>query len=250
MNLTKSAVKSQKSEDEKKAGIDSGAKIAGSGTRKEIMQRLQNHYGSPECSLDYNEPWQLLFATILSAQCTDARVNMITEKLYKKYPKLEDVAAASVEEFEQDIKSAGFYHMKAVHIIECANQLIREYKGELPSDIDELTSLSGVGRKTANVVRTHIFHIPSVVVDTHVKRISGRLGFTNETEPEKIEQDLMKRVPKAQWSDINLQFITLGREICKSQHPACEMCFLADICRYKKAEDKGKEKQSKKKNNA
>ena len=198
---------------------------------KEILERLEKEYGrNIDATLDYSSPYELLFATILSAQCTDERVNIVTKELYKKYRSLDDFACADLGEFETAIKSCGFYHMKAVHIIDCAKTLLREFDGELPSSIDELTSLPGVGRKTANVVRTHIFHEPSIVVDTHVKRISGRLAITKETDPVKIEFDLMKKIPKAYWSDINLQFITLGRTICSSRKPKCNECFLRDLC--------------------
>ena len=198
---------------------------------KEILERLADKYGKNiAATLDYEKPYELLFATILSAQCTDERVNMVTKNLYKKYKKLEDFASADISELEQAIKSCGFFHMKAVHIKECADILVKKYNGELPSDIKALTTLPGVGRKTANVVRTHIFHEPSIVVDTHVKRISGRLGMTKESDPVKIEFDLMKKIPKNYWSDINLQLITLGRTICSSRSPKCSGCFLSDLC--------------------
>lgn len=199
--------------------------------QKEILDRLADKYGlEPQVTLDYKSPYQLLIATILSAQCTDDRVNIVTKDLFQKYTSIEDFASAELAELEQDIKPCGFYHAKAVHIIECAQKLIRDFGGEVPSSIEELTSLSGVGRKTANVVRTHIFHEPSIVVDTHVKRISARLGFTKETDPVKIEFDLMKKLPKERWSALNLQLIYHGRAICTSRSPKCEECFLKDLC--------------------
>lgn len=199
--------------------------------KKEILRELDVHYPDIGCTLDYETPWQLLVATILSAQCTDARVNIITKDLFAKYQTPESIAMADISEFEQDIKSAGFYHNKAKNIIAAMRVLHFELKDEMPSGLKELTSLPGVGRKTANVIRSHIFNEPSIVVDTHVKRISNRLGFTKETDPEKVELDLMKKLPKEHWIRWNLQLITLGREICRAQRPACEICFLKDYCK-------------------
>ena len=198
---------------------------------KEILELTDRHYGTDiHCFLHYGKPYELLFSTIMSAQCTDARVNEVTKELFVKYPSLENFANADLKELENDIHSVGFFHMKAVHIIECAKALIDRFGGEVPRDIDDLTSLPGVGRKTANVVRTHVFEEPSVVVDTHVKRVSGKLGLTRETDPVKIEFDLMKKIPKDHWSLINLHFITLGRELCIARRPKCDVCFLKDVC--------------------
>ena len=183
-------------------------------TKKEraagVCEKLNEEYGTDlRCYLEYDheKPWQLLFATILSAQCTDERVNIVTKDLYKKYPELSDIAGADLKEFEKDIFSIGFYHNKAKNIIACANVLLEDFDGEVPSDIDELTSLPGVGRKTANVIRGNIFNIQSIVVDTHVKRVSKLLGLTNEDDPEKVERDLMKILPKEQWILYNFQVI-------------------------------------------
>ncbi len=196
-----------------------------------IIERLNKEYGLfTEPTLDYEKPHELLIATMLSAQCTDERVNMVTKDLFKKYTSVKDFADADLSELEQDIHSVGFYHAKATHIIEACKRLHEEFDDEVPSDIEDLTSLSGVGRKTANVVRTHIFHIPSIVVDTHVKRISNKLGLTKEQDPVKIEFDLMKKLPESQWSAINLQLITLGRTICTARSPKCSECFLSDLC--------------------
>lgn len=198
---------------------------------KKIIERLNEHYGvDAEPTLDYGEPHELLIATILSAQCTDERVNLITKDLFKKYPDVDSFADADLKELEKDIHSAGFFHSKALHIIGACRMIRDEYGGEVPSDIEELTRLPGVGRKTANVVRTHVFHIPSVVVDTHVKRISRKLGLTKESDPVKIEMDLMKKLPRESWSAINLQLITLGRTICTARKPDCPNCFLKDLC--------------------
>ena len=164
---------------------------------KEILARLDKEYGREYvCYLNHETPWQLLIAVILSAQCTDARVNIVTKDLFQKYDSLEKFANANLEELEQDIKSTGFYHNKAKNIIACAKRLIYEFGGEVPSSLEDLTSLAGVGRKTANVIRGNIYNEPSIVVDTHVKRISKRLGFTKETDPEKIEYELMEVLPK------------------------------------------------------
>lgn len=203
---------------------------------KEILRRLDEAYGTDYiCYLNHETPWQLLIAVILSAQCTDARVNIVTEGLFKKYDSLEKFADADLAELEQDIKSTGFYHNKAKNIIACAKSLVYDYQGEVPRTLEELTGLAGVGRKTANVIRGNVYHEPSIVVDTHVKRISKRLGFTKETDPEKIEYELMKVLPKDHWILYNIQIITFGRKICFARSPKCEECFLQDLC---KAEDK------------
>lgn len=196
-----------------------------------VMELLDKEYGTDfRCYLHYETPWQLLIATILSAQCTDARVNLVTKELFIKYPTLEAFAGADLNELEQDIKSTGFYHNKAKNIIACAKRLTEVYGGEVPSQIEELTSLAGVGRKTANVIRGNIFHEPSIVVDTHVKRISKKLRFTSEDDPEKIEYELMKVLPKDHWILYNIQIITLGRTICTARKPKCEACFLKKEC--------------------
>ena len=198
----------------------------------EIIEIFRKMYSDDvRCYLDHSDAWQLLVATILSAQCTDARVNIITKDLFVKYKTIEDYANADLSEMEQDIHQAGFYHNKAKNIIACAKMLITEYEGKVPSDIDELTKLPGVGRKTANVIRGNVYGIDSIVVDTHVKRISGRLGLTKETDPEKIEYDLMKVIPKEYWILINIWFITFGRQCCKAQSPKCQECQLVKYCR-------------------
>ncbi len=199
---------------------------------KNVLELMDEHYGTGIiCFLHYEKPYELLFSTIMSAQCTDERVNAVAGELYRKYTSLEDFAKVSQKALEKDIHSVGFYHTKAAHIIECAAMLLSRFDGEVPSDIESLTSLPGVGRKTANVIRTHVFNEPSIVVDTHVKRISNRLGLTRETDPVKIEFDLMKKVPKDHWSLINQHFITFGREICKARGPKCSECFMNSVCR-------------------
>lgn len=198
----------------------------------EILKRLDEAYGTEYvCYLNHETPWQLLIAVILSAQCTDARVNIVTKDLFQKYPSLEAFANTDLKELEQDIHSTGFYHNKAKNIISCARTLVEKYDGEVPRELEELTALAGVGRKTANVIRGNIYHEPSVVVDTHVKRISKKLGFTKEDDPVKIEYDLMKVLPKDHWILYNIQIITLGRSICTARNPKCTECFLSDLCK-------------------
>ena len=196
-----------------------------------ILQKLDREYGTDlRCYLNHKTDYELLFAVIMSAQCTDARVNIVTETLFQKYPTLEAFARADLAELEEDIHSTGFYHNKARHIIECANQLLERHGGRVPSTIKELTALSGVGRKTANVIRGNIFGQPSVVVDTHVKRIAGKLGLTEETDPVRVEFDLMRVLPEDHWILCNLDLITLGRTICEARRPKCGECFLKDLC--------------------
>ena len=198
----------------------------------EILKRLDEAYGTEYvCYLNHETPWQLMIAVNLSAQCTDARVNIVTKDLFQKYPSLEAFANADLKELEQDIHSTGFYHNKAKNIISCARTLVEKYDGEVPRELEELTALAGVGRKTANVIRGNIYHEPSVVVDTHVKRISKKLGFTKEDDPVKIEYDLMKVLPKDHWILYNIQIITLGRSICTARNPKCTECFLSDLCK-------------------
>ena len=198
---------------------------------KKILDLLDKEYTTEyRCYLEHENAWQLLIATILSAQCTDARVNIVTKDLFQKYPSLEAFANADLSELEQDIHSTGFYHNKAKNIIACARRILTEYDGEVPSKLEDLTSLAGVGRKTANVIRGNIFHEPSIVVDTHVKRISKKLGFTTEDDPVKIEFDLMEVLPKDHWILYNIHIITLGRTICTARTPKCEACFLREHC--------------------
>ena len=199
---------------------------------RQILDILDEQYGTEyRCYLNYETPWQLLIATMLSAQCTDSRVNIVTESLFKKYPSASAFASADLKELEQDIKPTGFYHNKAKNIISCMKDIMDKYGGEVPKSLEELTSLAGVGRKTANVIRGNIYHEPSVVVDTHVKRISNRLGLTKNQDPEKIEQDLMKELPKDHWILYNIQIITFGRTICTARSPRCEECFLQKYCK-------------------
>ena len=197
----------------------------------EILKRLDEQYGTDlQAHLCYENAFQLLIATILSAQCTDARVNLVTPALFARFPDAKAFANAKQKDVEEMIRSTGFYHNKAKNIIACCRKLVAEYGGEVPREIDDLTSLPGVGRKTANVIRGNIFKEPSVVVDTHVGRISKRLGLTKQTDPVKVEYDLMRVLPKENWIRYNIQIIILGREICKARGPVCRACYLSDLC--------------------
>ena len=198
---------------------------------KTITAILDDLYGTEKkVYLDHNTPWQLLIATILSAQCTDARVNIVTKDLYRKYPTLEAFANADVKEMEQDIRSIGFYHSKAKNIIACARRLVDDFGGEVPRSLEDLVTLPGVGRKTANVIRGNIYGDASIVVDTHVKRISKRLGLTEKTDPTDVEYDLMEALPQDHWIIYNLQIITHGRKICTARSPKCGECALHEVC--------------------
>lgn len=204
-----------------------------------IISELNRVYGTEgRCFLNYETPWQLLIATILSAQCTDDRVNQVTATLFIKYARLEDFAAADQKELEKDIHSTGFYKNKAKNIIACARRILNDFNGVVPRNIDDLVSLAGVGRKTANVIRGNIYKDPSIVVDTHVKRVSKRLGLTGEEDPVKIEFDLMKKLPEEQWIPYNRQIITHGRSICTARNPKCGQCFLSEFCTYGKSNKK------------
>ncbi len=203
---------------------------------REILALLDEAYGRELiCYLNHRNAQELLFATILSAQCTDERVNLVTKELFEKYPTVEAFAHADQRELEEQIRPVGFFRSKAKNIIACARQLLEKHDGKVPESLEELTSLAGVGRKTANVIRGNIFHEPSVVVDTHVKRISKRLGLTKEEDPVKVEMELMKELPKEHWILYNIQIITFGRQICFARKPKCQECFLTKYCReYKK----------------
>ncbi len=198
-----------------------------------ILELLDQHYTTDlKCYLNHETPWQLLIATMMSAQCTDERVNLVTKNLFVKYETLEAFANADINELEKDIHSTGFYHNKAKNIIACTRALIADYGGEVPRDIESLTKLAGVGRKTANVIRGNIYQEPSIVVDTHVKRISNKLGFVKEEDPEKIEYELMELLPRDHWILYNIQIITHGRSLCTARSPKCCECFLYDLCKW------------------
>lgn len=198
---------------------------------EKILSLLDEHYGTEKiCYLNHESPWQLLIAVILSAQCTDARVNIVTGPLFERYPDAAALAGADIGEVEELIHSVGFYKNKARNIVLASRKIVREFGGEVPETLEELTSLAGVGRKTANVILGNIYDEPSVVVDTHVKRISKKLGFTKETDPEKVEYALMRVLPRDHWIMYNIQIITLGRQICTARNPKCGECFLREYC--------------------
>ncbi len=197
----------------------------------EILNRLDEHYPqNDKCYLNYETPHQLLVATIMSAQCTDDRVNIVTASLFKKYISISDFANADLTELANDIKSTGFFNNKAKNIILAMQKLESDFGGVMPQTVEELTSLAGVGRKTANVIRSHIYSLPSIVVDTHVKRVSFRLGLTKNTDPDKIEFDLMGILPTEHWIRYNTQIIAHGRAICTARSPKCGECFLRSVC--------------------
>lgn len=198
---------------------------------RRVLELLDREYTTEyRCFLNHENAWQLLFATILSAQCTDARVNIVTAELFKKYDSVAAFANADLKELEEDIRPTGFYHNKAKNIIGCAKMLAEKYGGNVPDSLEALTELPGVGRKTANVIRGNIYHQPSIVVDTHVKRISGKLGFTKSDDPEKIEFELMELLPEDHWILYNIHIIQLGRTICTARSPRCTECFLREEC--------------------
>lgn len=200
---------------------------------KEVMRLLDEYYPTEDkCYLHYEKDYELLIATMLSAQCTDDRVNAVTKNLFKKYKSIEDFAAANLAELEEDIRSTGFYHNKAKNIISACQKLLNDYNSHLPEDVERLTDLAGVGRKTANVVRSHIFNLPSIVVDTHVKRISKKIGLTESDDPVKIEFELMEILPKEHWIRYNTQVIAHGRAVCRARKPDCEQCCMAAVCRF------------------
>lgn len=196
-----------------------------------VAKLLAKTYPDAKCALNFQTPLELLIATILSAQCTDVRVNLVTKDLFRKYRSAADYAAAKSKELENQIKSTGFFRAKAKSIQAACGRLAKEYGGEVPQSLDELVELPGVGRKTANVVLGTAFGIASgVVVDTHVRRITRRLGLTSENDPEKIERDLVAVLPKSEWVDFSHRLIHHGRRICIARRPKCGECTLAKVC--------------------
>ncbi len=196
-----------------------------------IIRELKRQYPEAECALEHRSPLELLVATILSAQCTDARVNIVTQELFRKYRSAEDYANANPEVFEQEIKSTGFFRNKTKSILGMAQGLVERHAGQVPATMEELTALPGVGRKTANVVLGNAFGIDEgVVVDTHVKRITNRLALTENSDPEKIERDLMEIVPRSEWTLFAHLLIHHGRAICAARSPKCEICPIAPWC--------------------
>ena len=198
---------------------------------KEILDKLDEVYTREyKCYLNHENPGQLLIATMLSAQCTDARVNIVTKDLFVKYPDMQAFAKADLKELEQDIKPTGFYHNKAKNVIGCAQRICQVYGGEVPRSLEDLVSLPGVGRKTANVVSSIAFNRPAIAVDTHVFRVSNRLKLAVGNTPDEVEKGLQKAIPMEKWSDAHHWLIWHGRKLCRARNPLCGDCPLKDIC--------------------
>jgi len=203
------------------------------GRAREVVSRLEREYpGSATelCALDHDGPFQLLVATILSAQCTDERVNMVTPGLFAAYPTPEALAGASLEDLEERIRSTGFFRSKSKSLVGMARALTERFGGEVPSSMEDLTTLPGVGRKTANVVRSVAMGLPGLPVDTHVGRLTRRLGLTAQTDPVKVEDEIDALVSPQEWGALSLRLILHGRRVCRARSPRCEQCVLADIC--------------------
>ena len=206
---------------------------------KKILEKLHEKFGDPKCALDFKTPFELLVAVILSAQCTDVRVNIVTKEMYKKVNTPEGFAALPVEKIEEMIKSTGFFRNKAKNIKLCSQQLLSKYNGEIPKDMDKLIELAGVGRKTANVVRGEVWGLADgITVDTHVKRLSNLIGLVKNDDPVKIEQELMKIVPKKDWIDFSHYLILQGRDKCIARRPKCNECEIKELCYHGKNIDK------------
>jgi endonuclease-3 len=215
----------KKTEKSPEASADTKAKA------QKIIPLLEKEFADAKIALGHANPLELLVATILSAQCTDERVNIVTKTLFKKYRRVEDYAEADLKELEQDIRSTGFYHNKAKNIKNCCKLLIEKHNGQVPKTMEELLELPGVARKTANIVLQNAFGIvEGIAVDTHVSRVSQRLGLTENKDPEKIERDLMEIVPKEKWARISDLLIFLGRYVCEAKKPKCEECVLSRLC--------------------
>jgi len=196
-----------------------------------VIELLEREHSDAKIALHYTNPLELLVATILSAQCTDERINMVTKALFKKYTKAEDYANADLKELEQDIKSTGFYRNKAKNLKKCCQLLVEKYNSQVPKTMEELTELSGVARKTANIVLTNAFGaVEGVAVDTHVRRLAQRLGLSGNDDPDKIEKDLMRIIPKDKWMRITDLLIFHGRRVCTAKRPNCAACVLNKFC--------------------
>lgn len=192
---------------------------------------LEELYPEAVCSLNYTTTHELLVATMLSAQCTDARVNIVTKDLFRKYPDITSFANADLKELEQDIKSTGFYHNKAKNIIECSKRILSVFGGEVPDNMEDMLTLAGVGRKTANLVLGDIFGKGGMVIDTHAKRILKRVGLTRETEPVRVEKDTENLLPREKHSDFCHRLVLHGRALCMARNPKCDMCPCSSICK-------------------
>ncbi len=207
------------------------------GRMLEMIRLLKDEYPISRTALRYETPHQMLVATILSAQCTDVRVNMVTEEVFRKYKGINEFAGADLHELEQDIRSTGFYRQKAKNIKNSSIAILENFGGNVPDTMEELITLPGVGRKTANVVLSSAYGITEgIAVDTHVKRLSFRLGLTRNTDPDKIEQDLMKLAPREEWSDLSYRLILHGRAVCSARKPGHDICMLQHLCPRKGVE--------------
>ena len=200
------------------------------GRTLEVARRLAMEYPEAICELDHTNAFQLLVATILSAQCTDARVNMVTPALFRRYPTPDQLAAANPADVEELIRSTGFYQNKTRNLLGMAHALLDRFGGEVPTDLGDLVTLPGVGRKTGNVVRSVAFGLPGLPVDTHVGRLAKRLGLTVEDDPVKVEHELNSFLPRSEWGDFSLRTILHGRRVCDAKNPKCGSCVLEDIC--------------------
>ncbi|MBU5228095.1 endonuclease III [Clostridium senegalense] len=201
-------------------------------TRDEVLKILSEVYAGVTCGLTFNSPFELLISTILSAQCTDERVNIVTKELYKDYNTPEAILELTEEELGEKIRSCGFYRNKSKNIIGCCKMLIEKYDGKVPSEMEELIKLPGVGRKTANVVMSNAYGKPAIAVDTHVFRLSNRIGIAKGKNVEEVEEKLMKNIPKDMWSDAHHYLIWHGRKICNARKPKCETCPIIQYCEY------------------
>ena len=212
------------------------------GRAKEVASRLAELYPGAECELNHSNPYELLAATILSAQCTDARVNMVTPALFKKYPTPLALSQANQEELEVIVKSTGFYQSKAKNLIGMGRVVTENFGGVIPHELEDLVTLPGVGRKTGNVLRSVVFDLPGLAVDTHVGRLSRRMGLTTEEDPEKVEKVLNAFIPPAEWGRFSLRLILHGRRVCDAKKPKCDICEMEDICPSSNLPTKSKSK--------
>lgn len=199
---------------------------------RQVVGRLEAEYPDATCSLDYKNPLQLLVATILAAQCTDERVNIVTKSLFNQYRTARDFANAPDSELEEAVRTCGFYRQKAKSIREACRDIVEKYDGKVPGTMDELLSLHGVGRKTANVLLAECFEPTGVIVDTHCKRLSNRLGFTRSGDPDQIEQDIMKLLPREHWRMYSHCLVFHGRAVCNARSPQCTRCVVRDLCPF------------------
>lgn len=210
------------------------------GKARAVLNRLKKRYPEIHTALRYRDPWQLLVATVLSAQTTDEAVNQVTPELFRRYPTPEDLAGADPEQVEKIVYPTGFYRQKTAAIIQLAADLVERFGGEVPADLDQLVTLKGVGRKTASVVLAEAWGIPAVAVDTHVRRVTNRLGLTSHHDPGKIELDLKALFPEKEWAGLSMRFIQFGRDVCRARDPQCGNCELFTLCdwpeRFERAE--------------